>query len=84
MRSYCELPVRGARFGLFGLLGSGNIGHDAPMRSALGLLSVGPVRRVDAATPSRKPGGEVPRAQVLAAGVDDSMLDLKNQPIGVA
>lgn len=84
MRSYCELRVRGARIGLFGLLGSSNIGNDASMEAVLGLFSMAPVRRVDAATAFVESGGEVRRAQMFAAGVDDSMLDPGNQPISVA
>ncbi len=38
MRSHRELPVEGARIGLFGLLGSGNIGNDASMEAVLGYL----------------------------------------------
>ncbi len=38
MRSYREQPVEGARIGLFGLLGSGNIGNDASMEAVLRYL----------------------------------------------
>jgi polysaccharide pyruvyl transferase WcaK-like protein len=38
MRSHRKLPVEGARVGLFGLLGSGNIGNDASMEAVLGYL----------------------------------------------
>jgi hypothetical protein len=40
VRSYCELPPQGARIGLFGLLGSGNIANDA----VLGYLQAQPPR----------------------------------------
>jgi polysaccharide pyruvyl transferase WcaK-like protein len=38
MRSHRKLPIEGARVGLFGLLGSGNIGNDASMEAVLGYL----------------------------------------------
>ena len=38
MRSHRALPVEGPRVGLFGLLGSGNIGNDASMEAVLGYL----------------------------------------------
>ncbi len=38
MRSHSEQSVEGARIGLFGLLGSGNIGNDASMEAVLGYL----------------------------------------------
>jgi polysaccharide pyruvyl transferase WcaK-like protein len=38
VRSHRALPVQGARIGLFGLLGSGNIGNDASMEAVLGYL----------------------------------------------
>ncbi|MGO8861383.1 MAG: polysaccharide pyruvyl transferase family protein [Acidimicrobiales bacterium] len=38
MRSRREQPVEGARIGLFGLLGSGNIGNDASMEAILQYL----------------------------------------------
>jgi polysaccharide pyruvyl transferase WcaK-like protein len=38
VRSHREMPVEGARIGLFGLLGSGNIGNDASMEAVLGYL----------------------------------------------
>lgn len=38
MRSHRQQPVDGARIGLFGLLGSGNIGNDASMEAVLRYL----------------------------------------------
>ena len=38
MRSHRNRPVGGVRIGLFGLLGSGNIGNDASMEAVLGYL----------------------------------------------
>jgi polysaccharide pyruvyl transferase WcaK-like protein len=40
VRSHHELPIEGARIGLFGLLGSGNIGNDASMEAVLRYLQV--------------------------------------------
>jgi polysaccharide pyruvyl transferase WcaK-like protein len=39
VKSHRELRVEGARIGLFGLLGSGNIGNDASMEAVLGYLA---------------------------------------------
>lgn len=38
MRSHREQPIEGTRIGLFGLLGSGNIGNDASMEAVLRYL----------------------------------------------
>jgi hypothetical protein len=83
VRSYCELQVWGA-IGPFGLLGSGTIGNDASMEAMRGMFGAVPVRRVDAATAFAESWREVRRAQIFAARVDGSMLDLGNQRIGVA
>ena len=67
MRSHREQPVEGARIGLFGLLGSGNIGNDASMEAVL-RLPAGPAPL----------GGD--RRHVLGPGKGDRGVRARRRP----
>jgi hypothetical protein len=84
VRSHCELQVRGSPHRAVRSPRLGQHGQRFLMKAGRGMFGVGPVRRVDAATAFAETWREVRRAQIFAAEVDGSMLDLGNQPIGVA